>query len=592
VITRNSLHKLNCNIFFGLTLVLFVAVAPSCRGKREAVSAREPVATRVVESEGIKDIKFGYLYYDGCNERMKGNLQQALKLFEDCQKIYPLNAAAAYELGTIYKLLGNHEKAVVNAKLCADAEPKNEWYQELLIQSYKGTKQYKQAIQVRENLVKNFPDRNEFKEDLATEYAATGQYDRSYKLYEQLEKSYGANEQITLNKVKLLKSQNKISEAEQELIKLLKTSPNNITYHAYLAEFYEEQNAIEKAKAVYDNMAKMEPNNPQVNLALSDYYTSKNKPAEAFTYLKKAFESSELDLGIKSNILTEYYNTAERGNATAKTEGLELSGVLMKLYPNATESNGIYADFLRLDNKNKEAAIYYYKAAINEKRNYRIWKNLLFIDNELGYNDSLEHHSAMCMDLFPSLPEGYLFNGVANSQLKNYSKAVVSLKDGLEFVSGNKAYSLDFLRSLGDAYYYVKDYSKSDKAFDEALKLDADNTYVLNNYAYFLSLRNENLDKAEKFSKRANELRPGDLSYMDTYGWILYMQKKFPDAEVWLSKAAAGSPKDPTVLEHYGDVLYRLNKTTEALQQWNLAKNAGAKSEVLLKKIKEKRMND
>ena len=572
--------------------MLFGALALSCRSKREAVSAREPVAKIPEESEGIKDAKFGYLYYEGCNERMKGNLQQALKIFEQCQKIYPLNAAAAYELGTVYKLLGNHEKALVNAKLCAESEPKNEWYQELLIHCYKGDKKYKQAIQVRENLVKIFPDRNEFKEDLATEYAVNGEYDRSYKLYEQLEKSYGNNEQITLNKVKLLKSQNKISEAEKELTKCVNANPNNITYYAYLAEFYEEQNNIEKAKEVYDNMAKLEPNNPQVNLALSDYYTAKNKKEEAFIYIKKAFESFELDLTVKSNILTEYYNNAERGDTKAKTNGLELAQIVLKLYPNATESNGIYADFLRLDAKNKEAAIYYYKAAVNEKRNYRIWKNLLFIDNELNQYDSLEHHSTMCMDLFPSLPEGYLFNGVANSQLKNYSKAVVSLNEGLEFVSGNKTYSLDFWRALGDAYFYIKDYSKSDKAFDEALKIDVDNTYVLNNYAYFLSLRNENLDKAEKYSKRANELRPGDLSYMDTYGWILYMQKKFPDAEVWLSKAAAGSPKDPTVLEHYGDVLYRLNKPLEALEQWNLAKNAGGKSAELLKKIKEKRLND
>ena len=75
--------------------MLFGALALSCRSKREAVSAREPVAKIPEESEGIKDAKFGYLYYEGCNERMKGNLQQALKIFEQCQKIYPLNAAAA-----------------------------------------------------------------------------------------------------------------------------------------------------------------------------------------------------------------------------------------------------------------------------------------------------------------------------------------------------------------------------------------------------------------------------------------------------------------------------------------------------------------
>jgi Tfp pilus assembly protein PilF len=145
---------------------------------------------------------------------------------------------------------------------------------------------------------------------------------------------------------------------------------------------------------------------------------------------------------------------------------------------------------------------------------------------------------------------------------------------------------------MGDACFYLKDYAKSDKAFDDALKINADNTYVLNNYSYYLSLRSENLDKAEKLSRKANELAPNNRNYMDTYGWILYQQNKYKEAEEWLSAAAKIGPPKADIIEHYGDVLYKLNKTEEALTQWDLAKRAGGNSEALLSKIRTKKLND
>jgi tetratricopeptide (TPR) repeat protein len=196
------------------------------------------------------------------------------------------------------------------------------------------------------------------------------------------------------------------------------------------------------------------------------------------------------------------------------------------------------------------------------------------------------------MELFPSQPTTYFFNGVANLQLRNHKKAAQSLKDGLEFVVDNKALMMDFYSNLGDAYFYLKEYEKSDKAFDDALKIDTDNTYVLNNYSYYLSLRNENLDRAEKLSKKANELSPNNRNYMDTYGWILYQQKKYKEAEEWLSTATKMGPPKADILEHYGDVLYKLNKAEEALQQWELAKKAGGNSDSLLNKIRTKKLND
>ncbi len=573
-------------------VVFFVA----CKSKKNATartSINEPTDEKL--TPGVNQAKFTSYFIEGCAalQPQKQNLPEALRLFTECKKIDPTSVPLKYELGKTYKLMGAYELAIQNAKACAEANPKNEWYQLLLIECYVSLKQYNQSIKLREQLVKNFPGKTEFQEDLAIEYSIIGEYDKSYKIYDELEKTYGINEQITLNKIKLLKNQKKFKESEEELLRLANSNKTEPRYLAYLADFYIEQHQLDKAKEMYDKILKVDPNNPSINLALHDYYSAQGKDNEAYECLKKAFQNPDLEADYKIDAARYYLSRAEKQpESDFYSRGVELCELLVKVHPKEARGNEVYADFLLLGGKMKEAAKYYYIAAAGEAVDYRVWSQLLFTDSELKQYDSLEHHSAKAIDLFPSQAVPYFFNGVANMQLKNHKKAAQSLKDGLEFVSDNKALMMDFYKNLGDAYYYGKEFQKSDKAFDDALKIDADNTYVLNNYAYYLSLRNENLDKAEKLSRKANELAHDNRNYMDTYGWILYQQKKYKEAEEWLSRAAKMGPPKSDILEHYGDVLYKLNKTDEAYTQWILAKQAGGNSEALNNKIKLKKLND
>jgi tetratricopeptide (TPR) repeat protein len=584
------LRKVLKYLLIAIVAAALVFVLFSCRS-RKAVKETETHPVQAAKPV-FNSVRFAQLYVDGCAERMKNNLQQALKLFEECALLDPTSAPVKYELGTIYKMLGDNEKAIENAKFCAAADPKNEWYQLLLIHSYTSAKQYHQALKVREALVKNFPARADFREDLAFEYAMSGQFDKSLKIYDELEKAHGVSEQITLNKVKLLKSQKKTADVERELLKLYNSDKSEPRYLSYLAEFYFEQNQQEKAKDIYDKILAIDPDNPTVHLAYHDYYTAKGNDAEAFDHLKKAFYNPELDVSVKAGILGTFYTRAEKNMGLAREQGMELADIMLRLHPNTTEANAMYADFLMLDKKTATAMKYYYIAAVNGRRDYRIWDNLLYIDNELGRFDSLEKHSAMAMDLFPSQPRNYLYNGVANTQLRNYGKAERSLSEGIEFVVDNKTLLVDFLRLLGDARNYTKNYGGSDKAFDEALKIDPDNTYILNNYAYYLSQRNEQLEKAAKFARMAIELAPNNRNYMDTYGWVLYRQGKLQEAVQWLAKAAAMGAPNGTILEHYGDALYKGGRPDEALKQWNAARDAGNNTEGLLRKIKNKKGDD
>lgn len=521
---------------------------------------------------------------------MKGNIEIAENLFKECLKIDPTSSAVKYELGNIYRFNGLYDTALKFGKECANDDQKNEWYQLLYIECLHNKRQYSLAAEVYARLIKNYPNRSDFYEGLAAEYMYGGNYEKSYKTYDELEKKFGQNEAFSLNKIKLLKQLKKNSEVEIELKKLIQSNTSDARYYSYLAEFYQETNMNDKAMDTYQEILKIDPKNPMIHLALADYYKSQNDKENFYKEIKIAFENPDLEVDTKLKILISYYELTDI-NTTYKQQATELCDILLKLHPNSAEAHSINADFLIKDKKIKEARDEYEKAIKLDKSSYAIWNQLMSMEAELGDYKSLEAHSAEAMELFPNQSLPYFFNGISNSTLKNYKKAIESLNDGLEFVYNNNPLLSSFYSTLGDTYNATKEYDKSDKAYDDALKIDPDNAETLNNYAYFLSLRKEKLEKAEKFSRRCNELKPNNRSYLDTYGWILYQQGKYKEAEEWLARAVKIGSKS-AISEHYGDVLYKLDKKEEALKYWIDAKSSGQGSEELDKKIADKKLND
>lgn len=577
-------------IFLALGVVI---VFTNCKGSRNSQRAEDTDQVKGNALSEKDELAFAAKYIDACTARMRGNVNEALKLFNECLKLNPSSVPVKYELATVNKLLGVNDVALAYAKECAAADPKNEWYQLILIECYRTLRQYANSVKVQENLIRSYPENSEFKENLAIEYTYIGQYEKAYNIYNELEKQYGVNEQLSINKIKLLQQENKYNDIEKEINKLLETAPESPRYLTYLAEHFEFIKQPEKAKSVYDKILKIDPDNATVHLALSDYYKQKGDDETAYNELKLAFLNAELDVVTKYNIAQAYFNTFRKfPESNYGTQGFELVQIMLKVHPSSPEANALYGDFLYYRKKFDEANTYFYLSAIKDKSNYLSWEKLMNCDNLINNFDSLQKHSFEAMELFPNQPMTYYYNGIANIQIHDYKKASESLRDGLEFVLDDKILMSSFYSHLGGAYYYLKDYEKSDRALDDALKINADNFYVLNNYAYYLSQRKEQLEKAEKLSKRSLELKPNEGNFMDTYGYVLFLEGKYIQAEEWLKKATELYPKKAGILERYADCLLKLNKVNEAIRYYELAIEAGGNEEKLTQKIKDKKLND
>ncbi|WP_185153393.1 tetratricopeptide repeat protein, partial [Fulvivirga lutimaris] len=198
--------------------------------------------------------------------------------------------------------------------------------------------------------------------------------------------------------------------------------------------------------------------------------------------------------------------------------------------------------------------------------------------------------SNIALELFPNQAILYYFNGAANLQENNYEEASFALEQGKKLASANLNLIGAFNSMLGDAYNGQELYEKSDEAFEAALDFDPNNYGILNNYSYYLALRKENLDKAERMSKKVVDNNPDDVTFLDTYAWVLFSKEKYKEAKKVMEKAISIGNVEAVHYEHYGDILFKLGNVDEAVKQWQVAKGMDPNSELIDKKIADKKL--
>jgi tetratricopeptide (TPR) repeat protein len=111
----------------------------------------------------------------------------------------------------------------------------------------------------------------------------------------------------------------------------------------------------------------------------------------------------------------------------------------------------------------------------------------------------------------------------------------------------------------------------SDSLYEEALRINPEFSLALNNYAYSLSERGLQLERALGMARKALEVAPDNPSYLDTIGWIYFRLGRYRDAESFVKKAINKGEVSAVVHEHMGDIYFKLNDMDRALEHWNEA---------------------
>ncbi|SFC27200.1 Tetratricopeptide repeat-containing protein [Flexibacter flexilis DSM 6793] len=517
------------------------------------------------------------------------NYDKALSSLEKVLQYTPDNAAAYFKMAEIKLKKNRVPEAVADAEKALKLDDSNAYYYTLLAQIYEKQNRFADAAKIYTQLTKKYPSDIEYYYLQAGAYINDGQYKDALKVYDRLEKETGLSEEISRSRQQIYLRTNRLDDAVKEGRKLMESYPDEPLYQVSLAELLAANNKIEESEKLAKQTLVQFPDEPHAQLLLSDIYRSQGKTKEANDYLTMAFENGELEADEKIQILDMY---RVRGFSTPEEKEfvLKLSRIIVSTHPNSSRALASYGDFLKLADQKKEARQQYLLSAKLDANNDNLWANIVETDLENNEFDSTAKHTEAALEYFPNNVAFWYYNGLAHLIQKNYLKAITALEQSRRLAFGNDKMLLDIYAQLGDAYHSTKDYKKSDESYDAALKIDDKNAHVLNNYSYYLSLRKDHLGKARKMGEKLVEIAPNEDTYLDTYGWVLYVDKDYTAARKYLEKAAQTS-KSGVVIEHYGDVLYQLGDKEAALVQWKKAKELGTEDDARLsKKIADKKL--
>ena len=572
-------------------LIVFALVG--CKTKDKTTLAKPSKGSNEIQPEDVKpavDTRFQEAFFAAQLEKAKNNHQKAYALFEECLDYEPKSASAHYELGRLdLAIFNNPTNALNHAKTSVAEEPKNAWYHTLLADIYMASAKYELAVKSYREAAKLNPDDPNTLYQIAAAQLYSGQYKEVIATYNELEKKSGPFEELSIQKHQIFDQLKDYENAVLELEKLARSFPDESRYWGMLSQYSQKIGKMDKAKWAMEEMVKYDPDNGQVHFQLSEYYAALGQDQKSFEELLLAFKSTDVSIDQKVGILLRYFSLTEI-KESYKSQAYELLDLAEKTHPMEAKSYSIYGDFLYRDGKGAEALVKYKKASTLDASKNLIWEQILFIESELSLFDEMARDSDEAIEIFPNQPQFYFYNGVANERLKNYSKAISSLQLGKELVVDNDPLLARFYSSLGDIYHQIKEHTKSDENYEKALKINPDNTYVLNNYAYYLSIRKVNLDKAEIMAAKANKIEPGNASFEDTYAWVLYQKANYKEALIWIEKALSRGIASAELFEHSGDILFQLNRIEDAVSRWKEAVKTGETSPALEQKIVQRKI--
>lgn len=548
--------------------------------------------TQAQKTYSEEEVNTEKIFIEASREKILGNYENAVVLYKEVLKRDKNNHAAAYELARMYDVLDKDDKAEKAIKMAIKLDKSNEWYQSFLADHYQKMSKDEEAANVFGSLVKQYPNNEYFYQKQAYFLVRSKNSADAIKVYDKIESKFGLTEELIGKKHSLYLGLGKQKKATRELQKLTNVFPSNLEYQHMLASHYQRIGEGEKAKEIFRKILQIDPSDAQANIALANSNKGGGNEATFLSALKPIFQQEDVDIDLKiKEMIPHIQKVASTGDKELADAAIELAQILTEVHPNNAKSFSVYGDLLNHSERPKEALEKYMQTLNLDNSVFTVWEQVMYLNFELRDFDALLKTSNDALDLFPNKAKAFYLNGIANSEKGNYDDAVDGFQQALMMSAKNERMQADIHGRLGEVYHNSKKYAKSDKSFEKALKLNPDAYTILDSYSFHLALRGEQLEKALKMSERSIQLKSNEPRLQDTYGWILYKMKNYVDAKEWLEKALQnGGESMPTLLEHYGDVLFQLNDKEQALMYWQKAQEKGSTSELLEKKITDKKL--
>jgi pentatricopeptide repeat protein len=551
-------------------------------------------------------------FVNGTIAESKGDYSGAIREFNQALD-YDTSAGICFSLAKNYLAINKLGIALKYSKLSVELDSTNTEYQLLLADIYIQARENDSAAVALEGiLAADSTDVNTYYK-LARIYENTRPLE-AIKIYDRLIEIIGLDWNVLLRVAELYEKLGYKEKAAESVEGLLEIDPSNVALQKLAIDFYVRNGYTDKALEMLDEMIETMPEDLEAREKRAQIYLSQNDWESASKEFKYIIEKPDVPLEAKVSIGASYF-AKSFSDSTALPVAKEFFEAIDK---DTTDWQvKLYLGAIALNEGNDSLAIENFKF-VTENASWHVesWIRLggLYFDNrryedaetimkeaiELFPNDfavnlilglslaqenkasESKNYLKKAVELNPSDVNALSAYGFTLSQLQENEEAIEYLKQALHMDPNN----VNVLGQLGLIYNNLEMMAESDSLYELALQIDPQNALINNNYAYSLSERDLEIDRALEMIEIAMAADSSNSSYLDTYGWIFFKLGEYDKAYYYIKKAIDIDGEDNAVLlEHLGDVLFMQSKKEEALDFWKKALELDSSNEKLINKV-------
>ena len=536
--------------------------------------------------------KAEYIYLQAQSEKNRGNYDAFYDLLAYAHEIDPGNTAVSFYLGMCKIRMNNTTKTLCEDGLALmkqhfEAQPEDLYETTFYSDANMQLGKPEEALRAIKLLNEHNPNRIELQMRLAEAYSRSGDYVQSNATYDSIEALFGDAIQITSSKIDNYMAMNDSAGALKEMRGLLATAPRNDSYNIAMSGLFQHYGMNDSAMYYLDRAQEYAPGNGYIYLARAEYYNMAGDSAGYEQQIYNALTAQQLDVDSKLGVLLGYIHQQLAKEDTTQRIN-DLFTVLIQQHPHEARIHQLYSEYFFAKKD--------YKGAI-EQLGYSLdvnptdadgWRNLVILNMmDDNYPDAVKA-SEKALEYNPDNLDLLGYVAGCYHQMKEYDKAIATYEKTLALVdSADVEKRAELITGMGDTYSEMKDSVKTVECYEHALRLDPNSSGTLNNYAYYLAQRGENLDRAERMAALAVKDDPENANFIDTYAWVFFAKKDYNMALLYI-KSAVEKDDDNHLLEHYGDILWFNNEKEAAVEQWTKALEQDPDNELLQRKVKNK----
>ncbi|MDZ7717802.1 MAG: tetratricopeptide repeat protein [Balneolaceae bacterium] len=527
-------------------------------------------------------------YIQGINDFENQDYELALDKLTAAHLKLSDHAGVNYALSDVYLEIDDYTNAAYYGQIAAELEPENKWYHLHLARVYTESGRNEQAINSLNKILEYHPNDIDVLYRLAENYKEIGQLEKSNEMLDKILDLRGSAFEIHLSKFQNYNALNQNENALAELQKMRELNPGNLSTLHTISQFYLELDKEQEAKDVLMEARDRNPNDTNTLILLAEIYVENNNWEELGNTFVMMVENPMINPRQKMELvrflMVKYQNEPEQKILEEQTR--KVIEALSEEEPDYAPAQLVAADYYLQNNQMERALVNLERATEINPDQAEAWAQRIQVLFSLGRYEEVIELSDQANENAPDNAFVQFFTGASYMFEGQHEQAETWLENAT-MAPSRRNFRSAIYGTLGDVKQELDKWDETVDAYERALRLDPANTTAMNNYAYYLSVREENLEKALQMATEAVESNPENSSFLDTLGWVYFKMENYEQARNYIQQSIDTGEASAEVFEHMGDVFEAQGDMDAAREWWQKALDEDSERTHLNEKLEQ-----